>query len=766
MKVGGNLTNIINCSNDPSARPVELAELVELLDKSGGLPTVSELDPYLLGATPSEFGGAGRSGRDDPYVPRTHKDVDSRLAAALRGDRLLLLVGQSKAGKTRSLFEAVRYRLPNAKVLVPTPESLSRVPACPEFVDSDDTIVVWLENLDRFLITGKPLTPGLLTRLTARSAPTVVVATLRREARDRLRGSGEELAYDTRTVLEHATQVELAPTSDDPREHAAAAAAYPTLNLGGHGLAEILAGAPELLRRYDDARYGNPVLHFVIQVAIDWARIGHPSPIPEPTLADLTLRTIEDQRPELDISPEEVGTAIITARTPPHGVGRVAALITHRLPDRSRAYRPFDYLVAADDGAAQHHSSRPIPDDFWDAATRNADATALISVSIAARFRGRIGDAECLVRRAADTGATDAMALLAILLHERGEEAEAGIWYRRAADAGDTDAMGSLGSLLQKRGAEAEAEIWYRRAADTGNARAMSFLGILLQDRGEEVEAEAWYRRAANAGNTRAMSLLGILLQGRDEEVEAEAWYRRAVDTGDTGAMRLLGILLRERGEEAEAKVWYRRAADAGDTHAMGLLGILLQGRGEEVEAEAWYRRAADAGNTRAMSLLGILLQGRDEEAEAEAWYRRAAATGDARAMSLLGSLLQDRGEEVEAEAWYRRAVDTGDTNAMALLGSLLQERGDEAEAEVWYRRAVDAGDTDAMRWLGILLQRGSSRAEAEVWYRRAAAAGDTDAMALLGSLLQESGEEAEAEVWYHRATDAKPTGFYFESRS
>lgn len=53
------------------------------------------------------------------------------------------------------------------------------------------------------------------------------------------------------------------------------------------------------------------------------------------------------------------------ARTPPEDAGRVAALGPVRLSDRTRTYRPFSYLVAADDGQT----------GGWSAATADSEAS-------------------------------------------------------------------------------------------------------------------------------------------------------------------------------------------------------------------------------------------------------------------------------------------------------------------------------------------------------------------------------------------------------
>ncbi|WP_063020169.1 tetratricopeptide repeat protein [Nocardia niwae] len=791
------------------APPVRLSQLVERLGAEGELPMVADLNPYAAGATATRFGAAG----EDPYVPRTHGDVDIRLDAALREDALVLVVGPSKTGKTRSLFEAARRVLGEARLLIPAPAALADIPGCAQFTDGAETVVVWLENLDRFLTADRPLTPALLARLTARPARTVVAATLRSEARNRLRQGTGEFSREIGAVLQQATTIQLAPTSDDPHEHAAAAAAYPSLRLGRYGLAEILAGAPELLARYDDARYGDPALHTVLQVAVDWVRVGRPDPIPETVLAELASAALADQRPELDLDAAAVHAAIAAARAPLAGEGHVAALHTSRLPDRSRAYRPFDYLVAADDG--QHfRNARPLPDVFWRNADRDADPAVLASVGFTAYVRDRRLDSEHLLYRAACAGHLEAAYNLGVLLHERGAHADAEHWWRRAGVAGHAPSTYRVGVLLDKRGATdeaetwyrsaavsypqamtvlaavlfrrgrtAEGEVWFRRAAVAGHPDAMSVLGALLDDRGETVEAEEWWRRAAARQQTEAMHHLAMLEDRSGRAAEAEAWYRRAAATGHTGAAYDLGVLLHRRGETREAETEWRRAAAHDHLLAIHNLAASLHVRGEITEAESWYRRAVAAGHANAMHNLAVLLMSRDQIAEAESWFRRAAATGHPDAMLALAAVLENRGESREAEVWYHRSATAGDPEAMFALAVALQRRNRTAEAEKWYRRAaaaehpkaahrlgyllhdrgeVDgaeqvwraaaAHDPDCMFVLGIVVERRGETAEAEGWYRRAAAAGHLEAMRLLAGSLRLRGEAAEADAWERRA--------------
>ncbi|MEU2106420.1 tetratricopeptide repeat protein, partial [Nocardia sp. NPDC019255] len=720
------------------------AGLVEQLD-AGDLPRMEALTPYRLGATPNRFGEPddGDDGLDalDQYVARTAGNVDARIATALAEQRIVVITGPSKAGKTRTLFEAARRVLPRARVLVPHPDTLHRIPEHPRFTTSMDVIVVWLENLQDFLTTEHPLTPVLLAHLNDRPAHTVVAATLRSEALARLRDdNGGELTRDIRAVLDQACRIELASTSEDPAEQARAAAAYPSLSLGRHGLAEVLAGAPELLRRYDAARNLEPVLRTVIEVAVDWSRIGHPDPIPEPVLTELALARIDGQRADLDITNADVKAAIQTACTPAEQVGRVAMLQSDRHPDRSRTFKPFDYLIAADDG--QNHAPRPIPTDFWHTATLRAEPYAVRRVGAEAFLRGQLDIAETVWRQTA-THDPFVMTSLGYLLAERGDLDEAEMWYRRAADADFEFAMLGLGHLLRKRGGLDEAETWYHRALDT------------------------------NPNSTYTMVSLGEISKARSNLDEAETWYHRALDTNpdDASAQDRLGDLFKARGDLDEAETWYRRAADADYEYAIVSLGDLFKARGNLDEAETWYHRALDTNpdGTSAMVGLGDLFKARGDLDEAETWYHRALDTNpnSTYAMVKQGDLSEARGNLDEAETWYHRVLDTNpdDAYAMVGLGDLSLARDDLAEGETWYHRALDANPNYAypMVRLGDLSEARGDLAEAETWYHRALDTNpnSTYAMANLGDLSQARGDLAEGETWYHRALDANPNYAY-----
>ncbi|MBF6497414.1 sel1 repeat family protein [Nocardia cyriacigeorgica] len=569
---------------------------------------------------------------------------------------MVLLIGPSKAGKTRTLFEAVAHELPQARVVVPDRRSVTELLGCAEYRDLAEPVVVWLENLDEFLTAEHALTPRTLAALTTRAVRTTVVATLRSEKYDELNIDGE-LASDIRTMFEQAHRIRLEPTSADRQEQAAAAALYPGLDLSRYGIAEMLAGAPALLAYYrrgrTTARVSPRVAAFtaVVEVVIDWARIGRPDRIPEDRLLELARQVVDTRYSAYDITDTDLAAAIAEARLPLEGAGATTAIDSVWLTEpRIRGYRPFDYLQAADDDP---HTPRPIPETFWYDATRSATDDILFAVATGAYFRGNQPAAIRLLQKPVDAGDTSAMLNLGLLLHEAGDVADAERWWRRAADSGDTGAMVNLGNLLHQRGDLADAERWWRCAADSGDTGAMLNLGNLLRERGELADAETWHLSA--------MFNLGNLHRQRGEFADAENWWRCAADGGHTGAMFNLGNLHRQRGDVADAELWWRSAADAGHADAMANLGILLYERGDVAHAERWWQRAAEIGDTGAMFNLGLMFYGRGGFADAERWYLRAADAGHTDAMTNLGNLLHERGDVAAAERWWQRAAEAGE---------------------------------------------------------------------------------------------------------
>jgi TPR repeat protein len=610
-----------NVTNTPfeETNSRSLVELVEVIGgRDGELPRVADLDPYTLGATPSRWGNADSYGVRDRYVRRTTNNADHEITDALAGQKMVLVVGPSKAGKTRTAFEAVLRSLPLAQLLAPLPGALADLIKYPSVVDSTDDLVVWLDDLNRFLSHPRPLTVSVLRRLQARSGRTAVIATLRRTERKRLRGDSGELSRDVRQLLRQAVSVDLEHTDLDERREASSY--YPQEDLRHHGLGEVLAGALDLLEHYDDARQTSVALYAAIAIVIDWARVGRPDPIPEPLLREHIRDVAAELRPHLDISEHDVDDAIIAARTAPGGYDRASA-IRAEITDGTRGYRPFDYLLAADDGEGR--SPRPIPEELWQIACEAATPEVLLAVGGSAYFRGKTRTAIDIYVRASQLGEVTASNNLGAIAERLNDPVKAEKWYLYAADEGSELAMFNLGSMYERQHRLDEAMFWYSRAGQRWVFAALARMAVISDHLGDGHAAELF--RGAASGNLASVNNLGVLYIERGDAASAEQWYATAAEVGYATAMCNLASCLYRRNEKHTAEQWYRRAADLGDSYAMVGLAACLHERGESTDAENLLRRAARVGNVGAIFSLGRLLDHLGRSDEALAWYMQAS---------------------------------------------------------------------------------------------------------------------------------------------
>ncbi len=761
---------------------VGLRDLVEH-SSNDEFPAASSLDPYLLGATISPFGDSGTYGARDPYLPRNHNNVDAQLDFILRERKLVLIVGPSKAGKTRTAYEAVRRNFPDALLVSPYPGTIDRLLEHESIRSTDDTIVVWLDDLDRYLVHANPLTPALLNKIFNRPAHTAVIGTLRSERRAALVGDDDELERDNRQLLEQARSIDLAATSKSTIETAAAGLLYPGQELQ-HRLAAHLAGASNLLVWYDAVSEVAPAARYVLEVAIDWARIGRPDPIPQPLLSELARARLMETRPELATGQEIIDEAIERTRLPlPGAVGCSAPYL---LDARGiRGYRAFDYLVAADDG--QSHDVRAIPENFWDAGLTKATPDAAYAVGVVAIQRRNVPIALKANAIAADAGNTDAATNLgfinAVLLNPP-DLGKAITYYETAAAKGSVQANNDLGTIysdLLPQKNPTKARGYYEAAAKSGHVVAMHNFAKFLSDLDppDLDDSIYWYEKAAKLGYVQAMvnlaNLLEYQLDAPDQE-KAKYWLEIATTLGDTrAAINLAGLLMDTEPPELErARQLLEAPVESGDDHAMYTLGVLNISKKDPPDVEAgkhWLRRAATAGNLHAMYLLGDVLRLREpvDLADARRWLTKAAQAGDIDAMAGLGQLFivqQRPANPDEAIPWLTKAAKAEHAGAMRDLGyalAFLADPPDIDTARVWLEKAAEQGDVAAMLTLAQLLAKKAKPADesgALRWLTKAAERGEIEAMASLGWMLADQTEPdiEGARHWLERAAEAEHT--------
>ena len=653
----------------------------------------------------------------------------STLAAVAAGSttRLVLISGDSAAGKTRAAAEAMRVVLPTWRLLLPhgANELKDLLDQHPEL----SHVVVWLDEIQNFLHD-----PGGVTQvrrlLATTGGPTLLLATLRTDREDALRGSAGWDLLDRRA---HRVVLHRRPHRDQFERELARARklADPwiveALSLIGdrYGIAECLAAGPQLLRELDRARTRPAgsiarVGAAIVDAAVDCYRGGYTYPVPNSLLREAHQLYLDfPAQPSADGLFAE---ALAWARQPVAGaVGMIEHL--HRRGDHA-----FDYLL--DDAARP--GGRPLEPEIWNFLLRHTTAKTLLSIALAAHRNGdlttvkiaqsrmitadlqsfskRTGnsfdvspvaaadedqdDLEALTVRA-DKGDRSAAWSLAILLRKQGgtvtltaradcgDESAAGVLAgllrdRRdlgtlvqRADSGDPYAARALAYLLGQRGDV----VALTRRADAGEPGAISELAGLLGDRGD---VETLTRRADCRDQDAAEVLAGLL--GNRDDVEA---LRKRVATGDLFASNVLANLLSRRDDLSDLT----RQADAGDANAGDLLARLLRDRGEL----ATLGQRADAGDVAASSAFAHHLRDRGDVA---GLFSRAV-TGDQQAVICLVEMLADR-HDVEG---LTRLVDTGDTYAIFVLDGLLHEN---ADIETLSRRA-ESGDHYAMNELAAL---------------------------------------------------------------
>ncbi|MER5886134.1 tetratricopeptide repeat protein [Streptomyces sp. NPDC001941] len=683
------------------------------------IPLPEGADPALSGSLPE-------------YIARgIDANVRSWIKGHTRTGGLLVLVGPAAAGKTRSLYEALRSEVPDWRV--PEVTTGTQLNALVDDGVDLQRCVLWLDELQDYF-TDEVLTVSAVRQLMlGRHGPVLLVATIRTEELERLQsgqhgpegeggprtagrqharevvkmlarwspqGTASERAVrfhvDSRlTALELARARELAEI--DPRIASALAGAEEGR------ITATLAGAPDLIERWTleaGAPYGPDANgRALITAALAARHCGHPEPVPERVLESLALLhlTAHGFAPR---AADWLAPALAWAEEPIRG--RISALSRSMArPGVVAGFRVSDVLL-------QHsYAARSAPtdsllerEDTWSALLEHAEPTARTAIGTAADAQGRGELAARVWQAAAADGDVRAMEHLGWRLSRHGRSHEAREWFQRAVDEGSVSAMWALGYCMHQLGDEDAGETWMRRAAALGSIGAMVDLGLRLFARGAHEEGEHWYLVAAEEGETTAMANLGYQLALRGDLDGAEEWNRRAGVLGHPGAMENLAVLLSDRGDTAEALEWSRRGAlrartmleehpqafrpwpgecsdDGVSAVVLELAHLLVELGGEEREQEAldWLLLLAEHDDPRAASALADHAL---DPAEARRWRARAAHSADDLLARQSRSLLHSYGQDA-----VRRHVDIIRAHADALAAE-----GDEAAALTWLAKA------------------------------------------------------------------------------
>ncbi|WP_127931688.1 hypothetical protein [Nonomuraea polychroma] len=690
-----------------------------------GVVRVAQADPRRLGVhAPIDAPGATEDlpvyvRRDVDDGPRGVRDLVRR--AAQRGG-LVVLVGGSSVGKTRCAYEALRALLPQWWLLQP-PDARKIEQAT---VSGSERLVVWLDELQRYLDSSNPLTAATVRTLLDRR--TVMIATLwpdRYNAYTSLPQVGHpEASANARELLGLAEVVHIdAQLSQAEREraHATATAGDARIKLGlefgDYGLFQVIAAAPQLVDRW---RGADAYAAAVLTAAVDATRLGVRSPLNAELLREAAPGYCDArQRGAAPANWFEASLAYLTQEL--HGA---AAALAPSAPPAAMGspagYEVADYLQQRIE-ALRYRAV--IPATTWRAlVTRLTDSDDQIRIIEAAVDRLLFDYALQLWRRGCHAlPSYTANTLIEVLMAQERENDLHAIAardpYTAMLLADKLVGQGRVDDALAVLSPHADAESG--TSADHQYA-AEKFVHLLGENGREDV-----LRIRADAGDRFAADKLARLLaaQGREDALRSRA------DESDPYAADRLADLLVRRGHLEEAIALLRP-----HTHypfAAGHLAKLLDMWGQEEKAVELLTAHADAGITFiAQQLAGLLfMRGREEE------LRARADGGDKAARARMAMFLAMRGrvEELSARA------EAGDGYAADRLADLLADQG---ELNGLHARA-DAGNLHAAERLADLL----AAQGREDGLRTRADAGDLHASARLADLLiaQERIEELHA---------------------
>ncbi|SFR29098.1 hypothetical protein SAMN04488564_11722 [Lentzea waywayandensis] len=700
-----------------------------------GAVRVRDARPRLLGVHAAiqveQTKGRDRTERDRGdelplYVQRDlDTDVRARLMAASRLGGFLLLVGESSAGKSRALFEAVRTVLPDRWLLHPANAAELRELSS----QSTDRIVVWLDELQDYLDHPVGVPAGQIRGLL--EAGTVLVATCwpdeyrKRTALPAL-GQPDPYANDRRLLdladMLHVSDVfsadelrraeELADT--DRRIRVA-------LDTPDAGFTQVMAAGPELIRHWEHAPAYS---HAVITAALDARRVGAHAPLTRDYLAVAVPGYLNDR--QIATAPSDwLDAALEDATTLLRGATAALAPVSAGM-GCTAGFRVADYLHQH---ALRVRRVEPLPDAAWHALVHHHHPDDTKRLADNAQRRGREHESVALLENLIGRGDRNAAVELAQLKTDIGDVDGAVRVLRPHADR-DTYVTWVLADLLADREEIDDAVQVLRVHADSDGYTAERLVE-LLTGAGQVGDALQILRTRADNGDENAAFRLANLLFEHENAQE----LRTRADNGDEHAAARLADLLREQGQVQDLRI----RADSGDEHAAYRLASSLFEQ-EQVD-DALQILRTHTGNNIAHKVAYLLQeQGQVQE------LRTRADNGDKQAAARLADLLREQGQVQE----LRIRADSGDEDAANCLATLLINLGQFDDAAQFLRTRADNDGKVAAFHLAYVLAKQEQVQE----LRTRADKGDIYAASKMVDLMTDKGQVEDAIQWLRSRAD------------
>ena len=431
-------------------------------------------------------GSAGLARNQPVYVPR---DIDPELDAAIAAGGLVVVLGDSTAGKSRAAYEALA-RLPADRWLLKPLKRESLGELADNGLQLRDT-VVWLNELQDFL-GPRGLDVPLLEQLTGPVVQNVVVlATMRsseylrrwpQDQQDDQAQHADQMQAE-RKVIERARQLRLKRNLTPAEiQRAVERARDPRIadaleHSGEYGLAEYLAASPELWDRWQDAMaVDNPdyiqVGAAIVAAALDCRRAGLGRPTPKTLLRALYSWYLDKPRAS-QLADEVIADGLSWASAP---IRATSGLLTAV----GGGYEAFDYLLDKLQADPNAHAAK---DAAWEAVLGEVKPYEAWEVGQNAYWANRVAYSEQAFRKGLESGDESVivrsalgMADLADLLDRFYEKDQ---WRRWAAHPRElTRQDPAVRSQQGEPLVASAAEEWYVRVAGAGAVRSQGTLVI------------------------------------------------------------------------------------------------------------------------------------------------------------------------------------------------------------------------------------------------------------------------------------------------